>query len=128
MIRGNRKSTAFGKSEMATHFEHVLFMSAVAAIRATQAVKKQSTRQRKIAKTIFRSSFRSSEPGHGQRIGFAVRSVVKAWEKLSDALNFKNLEDMVASYILFERASMRIFPTDRTYGWAPLEQSTTLLK
>jgi DNA modification methylase len=127
-IRGDRKSTAFGTLEMATTFEHVLFMSAVAAMRATQAAKKQSTRQRKIAKTTFQSSFRSSDPGHGQRIGFAVRSVVKAWDKLADALNFKNVEDMVAPYILFERASMRILPIDRTRGWAPLEQSTTLLK
>jgi hypothetical protein len=127
-IRGDRKSTAFGTLEMAAPFEHVIFMSAVAAMRATQAAKKQSARQRKIAKTTFQSSFWGSDKGHGQRIGFAVRSVVKAWDKLADALNFKNVEDMVAPYILFERASMRIFPIDRTRGWASLEQSTTLLK
>jgi hypothetical protein len=108
-IRGDRKSTAFGTLEMATPFEHVLFMSSVAEIRATQAAKKQSTRQRTIAKTTLQSSFRSSDLGHGQRIGFVVRSVVKAWNKLADALNLKNVEDMMTPYILFERESMRIF-------------------
>jgi hypothetical protein len=95
---------------------------------ATQAAKKHSTRQRKIAKTTFQSVFRSSDPGQGRRIGFTVRSVSKAWNKLADALDFKNVDDLVAPYILFGRASMRILPIDRTRGWAFSEHSTTLLK
>jgi hypothetical protein len=60
----------------------------------------------KKAKISIQSSFRSFEPGHGQRIGFAVRSVVSARDKLAVALRFKNAEDMLSPYILFDRVCM----------------------
>jgi hypothetical protein len=113
---------------MESPFEQVLFISAVSAMRATQLSKKLMPRQRTKAKISIQSAFRSSEPGHGQRIGVAVRSLVSAWDKLAVALRFKNAEDMLSPYILFDRVCMRFLPIEETRGWAPLQQRFTLLK
>jgi DNA modification methylase len=106
-------------------------MSAIFALRssATSLQKDSTGRAKKKAKLeTSHGTYRSSDSEHGQRVGFAVWAVVRAWDQLALALGYRSADDMLAPYMMFDRISASYHALEqRARGWAPVIQSTTLL-
>jgi hypothetical protein len=128
----NAESRAFSTEEQATVFEKVLFMSEIHHMRQVQRPVKPNggrggTKPIKKQKHAGFAYFQSSDTSHGQRVGFAVRCVVKAWNFIATALGYEDVDEMLAPYIQFDLTTASYAAITHTHVWAPHAQSTSLL-
>ena len=62
----------------------------------------------------------------GNRIGFAVQTVLNAWNAIASSMQFNNCQDMISPYILFDQ-ELGVFKvlSTRNDGFAPSSQKTS---
>ena len=125
--RAASAANLFYTDSASTRFEQVLFMSAVYKMRSAQQSTTGVERPRKKAKTPGMCTFQSSDDTHGQRLGFSIRCIVDAWDRLARLLGYADAETMVAPYIIFDRESVAYVHITTPHVWAPVAERSRLL-
>jgi len=130
----NRHSSGTDKFEtsLATTFQRLLFISAIAHLSATLRTSKAKRRKLTAgAGAAFKSpkripSLDSLRDPFPQRVGSVVQQIDNGWTELASSLGFRNTEHMLAPYIRFRRPDVRLEVLNRAEGFVPLAQSAVL--
>ena len=65
---------------------------------------------------------------NSQRIGYAVQTIVRAWDHFAEAFQFRNVEDLIAPYIRYvPRSMVFVAITDPLHGFARVAQGSRLV-
>ena len=127
-VRRRKDKPAFHTS-IATPFERLLFVMASKVIGDEKVAAGSGEPRRKKRRTDTQRlpAFKWTREG-AQRIGYAVQTVVRAWDLFAQSLRFPNVDSMISPYILYMSASHKFVPLKaRQDGYAPLSQRETLI-
>ena len=98
-----------------THFQQLMFLSVVLQLKNT------------VGKSRGRNNGFTLTPNNGQRIGWALQTVMRGWDSFAKFLNFKNIEQMILPYISICNESIHIFVLhSRDLGYLPIRSQSSL--
>jgi len=122
--RRSSKPNPWDTSRPATTFEKVLFLTVLVSIEKTKVRTKRSR------KSAFR--FERASTAAAQHVGYAVLTIVDAWNELATCLGVEDAETLLQPYILFdEHVNMYTAITDARPShhrkYAPLQELLTIL-
>lgn len=117
--RRTRRTSRF-ETLLATPFEKMMFMIQVGRALAVN-YKSGSSKSRRILKSL------KMRREHGQRIGYVVQVVIRAWDVIARSFRFQDCQELFSPYIIFNHDTFEFdVIEDPSIGFAQLKQSKSL--